>query len=308
MIEFNPSADMKYIYPVLIGFMILEFILAKKNYTLKDSLAGFGIAAGASFVAAFTKAFTVLVVFQWVFDFFEPFRVQYIGYSSIGWAWWIWAICIVCDDFNFYWHHRFSHTIRVLWAAHLPHHSSNNYNMAVSIRNGWFVSFYKPIFWLWMAVVGFEPIMIGYAMIANGTYQYFLHTQLIKSLGFIGKVFNNPYTHQAHHSSNTEYLDTNHGGILLIWDHLFGTYQDILPEVKPKYGILKDAGTYNPIRLNTHEFEAIFKDVRRAKSLKEAWMYIFGEPGWSPDGSSKTAKELRAEMNKPKPDLVSEVA
>jgi len=308
MIEFNPADDMKYIYPVLVGFMILEFILAKENYTRKDSLAGFGIAAGASVIASFTKVFTVLVVFQWIFDFFEPLRLEYFSYSTIGWVWWIWPICIICDDFNFYWHHRFSHTIRVLWAAHLPHHSSNNYNMAVSIRNGWFVSFYKPIFWLWMAIVGFEPIMIGYAMIVNGTYQYFLHTQLVKSLGFIGKIFNNPYTHQAHHSSNVVYLDKNHGGILMIWDHMFGTYQDILPDVKPKYGILKDVGTFNPIRLNTHEFEAIFKDVRKAKSIKEVWMYVFGRPGWSPDGSSQTVKEMQAEAAKIRTQIISEVA
>ena len=149
--------------------------------------------------------------------------------------------------------------------------------------------------------------MIGYAMIVNGTYQYFLHTQLVKSLGFIGKVFNNPYTHQAHHSGNLEYLDKNHGGILMIWDHLFGTYQDILPDVKPKYGIIKDAGTFNPIRLNTHEFEAIFKDIRQAKSFKEVWMYIFGQPGWSPDGSSQTVKEIQADMNKAESALASEV-
>ncbi len=296
MLDFNPAEDMKYLYPVLLGFMILEFIFAKEHYTKKDSLAGFGIAIGASIVASFTKLFTVVVVFQLVFDFFEPMRAEYLGYASVGWAWWAWIICVICDDFNFYWHHRFSHTIRLLWAAHVPHHSSNNYNLAVSVRNGWFVSLYKPIFWLWLAVLGFEPVMIGYAMIINGAYQYFLHTQLVKSLGFFGKIFNNPYVHQVHHSSNHEYLDKNHGGILMIWDHIFGTFQDIIPEVKPKYGILKDPGTYNPIRLNTHEFEAIFKDIKKSKNLKEAFMYTFGEPGWSPDGSSKTAKQIQAEM------------
>jgi sterol desaturase/sphingolipid hydroxylase (fatty acid hydroxylase superfamily) len=294
MPEFNPVEGMKYIYPVLAGFMIMEYLVARDNYELKDSLAGFGIAIGASIVASFTKVFTVVVVFQWFFEVMSPLREQYLGYSSIGYAWWAWVFAVFADDFNFYWHHRLSHTVRVLWAAHVPHHSSKNYNLAVSIRNGWFISFYKPIFWLWMACIGFEPIMIGTAMIINGTYQYFLHTKKVGSLGLIGKIFNNPYVHAVHHSSNVEYLDKNHGGIFLIWDHAFGTWQNIIEGVAPKYGILKDPGTYNPIRLNTHEFEAIFRDLKKAKGFKETLMYLFGPPGWSPDNSSLTVRQMQA--------------
>ncbi|MEQ8904640.1 sterol desaturase family protein [Ekhidna sp.] len=294
MQEFSAVEGMKYIYPILVGFMILEYLVAKKNYELKDSLAGFGIALGASVVAAFTKVFTVLVVFQWFFDVLAPFRAQYLGYASIGFAWWAWVLAVLADDFNFYWHHRFSHTVRLLWAAHVPHHSSKNFNFAVSIRNGWFITLYKPVFWLWMACVGFEPIMIGTALIINSTYQYFLHTKLLGSLGFLGKIFNNPHVHAVHHSSNVEYLDKNHGGIFLLWDHVFGTWQNIIPGVKPKYGILKDPKTYNPIKLNTHEFEDIFRDVKRSKSFKEKFMYIFGPPGWSPDNSTLTAKQIQA--------------
>ncbi len=296
MPDFSAVEGMKYIYPILIGFMIIEFLVARENYELKDAMAGFGIALGASVIASFTKVFTVVVIFQWCFDVLAPFREQYLGYTSLGFAWWAWAMAIVADDFNFYWHHRLSHSIRLLWAAHVPHHSSHNYNLAVSIRNGWFITLYKPIFWLWMAFVGFEPVMIGTALIINSVYQYFLHTKLIGSLGFFGKVFNNPYVHAVHHSSNAEYLDKNHGGIFLVWDHIFGTWQNIIKGVEPKYGIMKDPGTYNPIRLNTHEFEAIFRDVRKARNLKEAFMYIFAAPGWSPDRSSLTARQIQAGM------------
>lgn len=296
MPDFSAVEGMKYIYPILIGFMVVEYLVARDNYELKDSLAGFGIALGASIVASFTKVFTVVVVFQWFFDILEPLRLQYLGYSSLGFNWWVWVLAIIADDFNFYWHHRLSHTIRLLWAAHVPHHSSKNFNLAVSIRNGWFITLYKPIFWVWMACVGFEPVMIGTALIINAVYQYFLHTKLIGSLGFLGKIFNNPYVHAVHHSSNVEYLDKNHGGIFLIWDHVFGTWQNILRDVEPQYGILKDPGTYNPIRLNTHEFEAIFKDVRKARSLSEVFMYIFGPPGWSPDNTTLTVKQIQAGM------------
>ncbi|MEP1095692.1 MAG: sterol desaturase family protein [Cyclobacteriaceae bacterium] len=295
MPEFNPTDGMTYIYPILIGFMVMEFLVARENYAdRKDVLAGFGIALGSSIVASFTKVFAVVVIFHWFFEILAPFREQYLGYTSIGFAWWAWMLAIIGDDFTFYWHHRFSHTVRVLWACHVPHHSSKNYNFAVSIRNGWFITLYKPVFWIWMACIGFEPVMIGTAMIINGAYQYFLHTKLLGSLGWFGKIFNNPYVHAVHHSSNVEYLDKNHGGILLIWDHIFGTWQNIIKGVAPKYGILKDPETYNPIRLNTHEFEDIFKDVKKSKNLKQAFMHIFGPPGWSPDNSTLTVKQIQA--------------
>ena len=296
MPDFSAIEGMKYIYPILIGFMYLEYVIARHEYELKDSLAGFGIALGASIVASFTKVFTVVVVFQWFFETLAPFREQYLGYVSIGWTWWAWVLAVLADDFNFYWHHRLSHTIRILWAAHVPHHSSKNYNLAVSIRNGWFITLYKPVFWLWMACIGFEPVMIGIALIINATFQYFLHTKLIGNLGFIGKFINNPYVHAVHHSSNVEYLDKNHGGIFLFWDHIFGTWQNIIPEIAPKYGILKDPKTYNPIKLNLHEFEDIIKDVKKAQSLKEVLMYIFGPPGWSPDNSTLTVKQIQTGM------------
>ena len=293
--DFNASEYAKYIFPVLLVIMLIEYLIARDKYHLKDSLAGFGIAIGAALIAFTTKAYAVSVFFI-VFELTEPLRQELLGYSTLGWTWWAWVLCILGDDFNFYWHHRLSHTVRLLWAAHVPHHSSNNFNFAVSIRNGWFITFYKPIFWLWMAAIGFEPYMIGSALIINATFQYFLHTQTVKSLGWIGKVINNPYVHQVHHSSNREYLDKNHGGIFLIWDHVFGTYQDVIKDVEPKYGILKDPKTYNPVMLNLHEFRDIFQDVRKAKSLKEALMYIFGPPGWSPDGSTQTARQIQREM------------
>lgn len=295
MPEFNPTDGMTYIYPILVGFMVMEFLVARENYAdRKDVLAGFGIALGSSIVASFTKVFAVVVIFHWFFEALTPIREQYLGYTSIGFAWWAWMFAIVADDFTFYWHHRFSHTVRVLWACHVPHHSSKNYNFAVSIRNGWFITLYKPVFWIWMACIGFEPVMIGTAMIINGTYQYFLHTKLLGPLGWFGKIFNNPFVHAVHHSSNVEYLDKNHGGIFLIWDHIFGTWQNIIKGVAPKYGILKDPETYNPIRLNTHEFEDIVKDVRKSKSFKQAFMHIFGPPGWSSDNSTLTVKQIQA--------------
>ena len=129
--DFNASEYAKYIFPVLLLIMLAEYLIAKDRYHLKDSLAGFGIAIGAALISFVTKAYAVSVFFI-VFDLTEPLRQEYLGYSTVGWAWWAWILCILGDDFNFYWHHRLSHTVRILWAAHVPHHSSNNFNFAVT--------------------------------------------------------------------------------------------------------------------------------------------------------------------------------
>ncbi|WP_020528395.1 sterol desaturase family protein [Flexithrix dorotheae] len=284
-----------YIYPFLILTLVSEFIFARENYILKETLSSFAIAIGATIVASFTKI-AALVVFTFVFEATKEFRLELLGYESLGWAWYIWILAIIGDDFNFYWHHRFSHTIRLLWAAHIPHHNSETFNFSVALRNGWFITLYKPIYWLWMPLIGFEPVMVATALIINAIFQFFLHTQLMPSLGWFGKIINNPYIHQAHHACNIEYLDKNHGGIFIIWDRIFGTYQDLIKGVKPIYGVLKPPQSFNPIKANTHEFENIWRDVKSTKSFKNKLKYIFYPPGWSPDKSTKTAKEMQRDL------------
>ncbi len=286
----------KFIFPAYILLIIIEYYQAKDNYDLKESASSFVIAGVSTTIAFFTKV-VAFGVFIFVFELSKDLRIQFLGYESFGYAWYVWIICLIGDDFNFYWHHRLSHTIRLLWAAHIPHHNADTFNLTVSIRNGWFITLYKPIFWLWMPLIGFEPAMVATCLIINAAYQFFLHTQLVPSLGWVGRIFNNPYVHVIHHSSNIEYMDKNHGGILVIWDRLFGTYQEQIKGVKPKYGVTKGPGSYNPIIANTHEFQNIWNDLKKSRKLKDRFMYIFGPPGWSHDNSSKTAKQLQAELN-----------
>jgi len=293
------KAALIYIYPFYILLIIVEFFRARDNYDLKESVSSFVIAGISTVIALFTRTF-MLIIFVAVFEFTKEWRLQFLGYESLGWAWYLWPICLLCDDFNFYWHHRISHTVRLLWAAHIPHHNADTFNLTVSIRNGWFITFYKPVFWLWMLLLGFEPAMVAACLIINAAYQFFLHTQLVPSLGWFGRIFNNPYHHVVHHSSNVEYMDKNHGGILLIWDRLFGTFQEPIKGLEPVYGVTKGPGTYNPIIANTHEFQNIWRDLKRSKKLKHRLMYIFGPPGWSHDNSSKTARQLQRELIKNK--------
>ena len=297
---FNTAA--KYLIPFYILLIIIEYFKARDNYNIKESASSFVIAGVSTGIAFFTKVWAFLV-FVFVFEISKGIRMEFLGYETIGFAWYTWILCLICDDFNFYWHHRLSHTIRLLWAAHIPHHNANTFNFTVSIRNGWFITFYKPIFWLWMPLLGFEPVMVAACLIVNAAYQFFLHTQLVPSLGFIGKIFNNPYVHVVHHSSNVEYMDKNHGGILIIWDRLFGTYQEPIKGIKPKYGVTKGPGTLNPIIANTHEFKNIWNDLGRSPKWKDKMMYIFGPPGWSHDNSSKTARQLQDELKRDKNKL-----
>ncbi len=284
-----------YLYPIFLALIIWEYIQARELYDLKESLSGFVIGIGATIIRVVTNVFEI-TLYMFLFWWAAPLREEFLGYTSLGFAWYIWLICAIADDHNFYWHHRLAHNVRVLWAAHLPHHSGRKFNLTISIRNGWFITLVKPIYWLWMPLVGFEPIMIATCLIANAFYQFFLHSQLVPSLGWYEKVFNTPYIHVVHHSSNVEYLDRNHGGILVIWDKIYGTWQKPIKGIVPKFGISHDPDTNNPITHNLFEFQEIWHDVKKAPGLRNKLMYIFGPPGWSHDGSSMTSKQLQDEL------------
>ncbi|TXG38662.1 sterol desaturase family protein [Seonamhaeicola maritimus] len=289
----------KYVIPVFSFLIVFEYLLVRHHFELKESLSGIFIGVGASLISLFSKTIA-LAIFILIFNLLKDFRLQYLGYESLGWIWYVWFFAIVSDDFNFYWHHRFSHSIRLLWAAHVPHHSSKTYNFIIGLRNGWFISLYKPIYWIWMAAVGFEPLMIAGCLIINSVYQFFLHTQLVPNLGILEKVFNTPKLHIVHHSCNIEYLDKNHGGIFIIWDKLFGTYKPYFAEISPQYGILKDPNTHNPFILNIHEFYSICKDVKKTSCWLNKLKYIFYPPGWSPNGETLTTKQLQKQFLKQK--------
>ena len=288
-----------YALPVFIALIGFELYLSIKHerhlYVWKDLGASLSVGIGASILAIFTKA-AAIGMFFFFFEVFKPLRVNLFGYEHFGWAWYVWLICQFADDFSYYWYHRLSHEIRVLWAAHLVHHSSENFNLGSGVRNGWFTLFYKPFFWIWMAIIGFHPFMIATCLGIQAIYQFHLHTMSVPNLGFLEKFMNTPTQHQVHHSKNYEYLDKNHGGFLNIFDRLFGTFLDLDHNNKANFGILKPPNSYNPLVIVTHEYSSIWQDVKKAKTWRERFMYIFGPPGWSPDGSTLTVKQLQAQV------------
>ena len=160
------------------------------------------------------------------------------------------------------------------------------------MRQSWTTPFTGIVFWTPLAFAGFTPAMILTAQAVSLIYQYWIHTELIDRLGPFEWLFNTPSHHRVHHGRNVEYLDRNHGGILIVWDRLFGTFER--EEAPVDYGLTKNIDTFNPVRIAFHEFAAILRDMKHAGSLGEALSYMLRPPGWSPDGHTLTSTQLRA--------------
>lgn len=276
-----------YATPVFLLMILIESIISARHqlhlFEWKDSLASIAMGLGSIFIDIFMKTFVFFA-----FTFLYQFRI-----FDLENVWWVWILLFFAEDFTFYWHHRLSHEIRILWAAHVNHHSSQNLNFAVALRQSWAERFYKYFFWMWLPLVGFQPLMILLMMSINLVYQFFQHTQTVKKLGFLEYIFNTPSHHRVHHASNPRYLDRNHAGTLIIWDRMFGTFVEETEEDKPKFGIVQNIETYNPIKIATHEFINIWKDIKKSPDFKTKLKYIFYPPGWSHDGSKESSKQLR---------------
>ena len=256
-------------------------------YEKKEALSSIGMGLGSLVIDILMKGLalgTYTILYQYrLFD--------------IGWHWWAWVLILFADDFTFYWHHRLSHEVRILWAAHVNHHSSTTLNLATALRQSWGEQFYKYIWWIWMPLVGFNPLMMLMMMSFSLIYQYWVHTELIKRLpSWYEFIFNTPSHHRVHHASNIRYLDQNHAGILIIWDRMFGTFSPEMDNEKPIYGITKNINTYNLFKIAGHEFVDVYHDVKRAPSFKDKLIYIFYPPGWSHDGPDLRAKTLRKNL------------
>ncbi|MDR3660988.1 MAG: sterol desaturase family protein, partial [Mycobacterium sp.] len=194
-----------------------------------------------------------------------------------------WIALFVAEDFLYYWYHRTHHTVRVFWASHVVHHSSERYNLSTALRQTW-TPFSALPFWLPLAFFGFAPWMILLQQSVSLLYQFFIHTERVGKLWRpIEFVMNTPSHHRVHHGSNERYLDTNYAGILIIWDRLFGSFEPESERVV--YGLTKNIKTFNPVRVATHEFAAIWHDVRAARSWKHRWGHTFRGPGWSPESA-----------------------
>jgi sterol desaturase/sphingolipid hydroxylase (fatty acid hydroxylase superfamily) len=194
-------------------------------------------------------------------------------------AWWAWPALFLADDVAYYWFHRVGHEVRVFWAAHVAHHSSEHFNLSTALRQTWVPMAALP-FWLPLALLGFKPWMIILEQSISLCYQFFIHTERVDRLPRpVEFILNTPSHHRAHHGANQIYLDRNYGGIMIVWDRLFGTFQAETERVR--YGLTHNIDTFNPIRVATHEYVAIVRDVRTADNWRDRLGYVFRGPGWA---------------------------
>lgn len=203
--------------------------------------------------------------------------------SYTGWAKWAAALSLFLGvDFCYYWFHRISHQMNAPWAAHAVHHQSEEYNLAVALRQGTFQPLFSWIFYVPLALIGFPPLWYVAMSSFNTLYQFWIHTRLIRTLGPLEWIFNTPSHHRVHHGRNVKYLDKNHAGTLIIWDRLFGTFQK--EEEEPVYGIVRPLASWNPLWANLHEYVELWEMARQSPYLWDRVKIWFMPPGWQPRG------------------------
>lgn len=293
--------------PIFLGLILLELTYSKTHdnkdlYKWKDLTSSLMLGIGSAVLGALVKTLAVILIFNFVYEIFNPLvggvRTNLFGYDSFGYAWYVWILCMLADDLTYYWFHRQNHMVRFFWAAHIVHHSSDNFNLGTAIRNGWFTILYKPFFYVWIVMIGFPPEMLVVCLGIEALWQFQLHSTYIPKLGIFEKFINTHTMHQVHHARNLEYMDKNHGGILNIFDRIFGTWKEYDENIDIEYGVSTPPNSYNLWVILSHEYINIWEDTKKSKNWRHKFMYVFGPPGWSHDGSTKTVKQMQQELVK----------
>ena len=192
-----------------------------------------------------------------------------------------WTIAMVWWDLAYYLNHRFMHEVRAMWAIHVPHHSSEHYNLSTALRQPVAGAFGVWVPYGLVARMGVRPSIIETSRALNLIYQYWIHTDTVRTIGAAEEVLNTPSHHRVHHGRNKRYIDRNHAGILIIWDRMFGTFQREQPDEPVVYGLTKNIETYNLWTVSTHEYRDMFRDVARSTNWRDRLGFVVGSPGWA---------------------------
>jgi sterol desaturase/sphingolipid hydroxylase (fatty acid hydroxylase superfamily) len=263
-----------YASPLMLLFVFIEYYIGQRKnlnlYSRKDFVASVSIGAIYLVVTAITGILTIYTVWA-VYYYMTPPALL------MGFTWWAFLLCLIVYDFCRYWAHRIAHEQRFWWASHITHHSSEHYNFTVSFRLCW-IDQVKLIFFLPVVLLGFDPIMFFIVHQIGVLYQFWQHTELIPKMpAWVEYVFVTPTNHKIHHGKNESFIDKNYGSTFIIWDRIFGTYQE--PSEKPVYGVTTPPGSFNPAYLVFHEYIDIIKDLKYAKTWKDRRRIVFGRPG-----------------------------
>ncbi len=280
------------LYLIVIGLeLFLSHLRKQESYSCKDTIQNLYLMV---LNGGLDLAFRILYIGV-ILSFFYDIRF----FGPIENPWIYWTVLLLAEDFMYYWLHRVDHVCRLFWATHVTHHSSTKFNLTVGFRSSVLEPLYRFVYFIPLALCGFQPIDIAFIYAATQTWGILVHTEKIKKAGWLEWILVTPSHHRVHHGSNPKYLDKNMGMFLIIWDKMFGTFQPELPEeeYQPiKYGLTRPLEKQTPVNIVFHEWASIRKDLgRKGLSFRQRWNYLFGPPGWSHDGSSMTSEQMRKE-------------
>lgn len=263
--------------PVFFLLIGVELLVDKINHTgyyrLNDSISNLNAGITDQVVDVFSKT---IVVGIYVFIY------EHLRFTTIHQNAFVWILLFIGVDFFYYWFHRYAHEINFLWGGHVVHHQSEEYNLSVALRQGAFQKFGSFAFYLPLAFIGFDPIMFIVISQLQTLYQFWIHTKTIKKLPApLEFLLNTPSHHRVHHGRNPKYIDRNHGGTLIIWDRLFGTFQKEEEEVV--YGITKALNSWNPLRAQLDFWKELWGQIASAKKRSDKINLLVKPPGWRPD-------------------------
>lgn len=243
----------------------------RKVYRFNDFVANMGCGIGSQVVGAFTKA-AIFGIYLWVHDHLRLFTLENTALT--------WVATFLLVDLGYYWFHRLSHQVNFLWAAHIVHHQSEEYNLSVALRQSWWQGLFSFWFYVPIAVLGVHPLTILTVGAFVTLYQFWIHTKAITRMGPLEWILNTPSHHRVHHGSDPKYIDRNHAGTLIVWDMLFGTYQR--EEEEPTYGITTPLDRWDPLTANFHYWGDLWRLARQCTRWSDKVRVYLKPPGWRP--------------------------
>jgi sterol desaturase/sphingolipid hydroxylase (fatty acid hydroxylase superfamily) len=277
--------------PMFIVLVIAEMLFVRftgrGRFEVRDTATSLMMGLGSTIIGA---------VFAFVFVGFARL-IQPYALAHIGWSWEAVVICFILDDMRYYLWHRASHRVRWLWADHVNHHSSQHYNLSTALRQPWFGVLALPglLFLAPLILIGFPLEMIAFVHGLNLVYQFWIHTEAVDRFPrWFEAVMNTPSHHRVHHATNARYLDANYAGVFIVWDRMFGSFVEETADDVPRYGIVGNIASFNPLKVATHGWVALGSDLAKSRNPREFFLYLFAPPGWSPDGSHDTSDKIKA--------------
>ncbi len=272
-----------YAIPVFMATIVIELLVAWRKrrpiYNVADAVTSLHLGMLSQVAGAFEK----LLNFGIYVLVFEHFRAMALSEKSP----WVWVFALLGYDLGYYWAHRCYHEVNLMWAGHVVHHSSEYFNLSTALRQTSTTSLYSWMFYLPLAVSGVPPLVFGGVGFIDLLYQYWVHTELIGRLGILDRIFVTPSNHRVHHGQNDYCIDRNYGGILILWDRLFGTFSDERDDEPVVYGIRKPLHSLNPVWGNLHVYVDLWRKSREKKGLREKLAVWFAPPGGTPSPLEK---------------------